>query len=1083
MARFVATLVIIVSVGIATVRAQSNPDLFQGMRARSIGPSGMSGRIASIDVVCSQPDVMYVGAATGGVWKSVNGGTTWTPVFDSQPVAAIGAVSIYQANPAIVWVGTGEGNPRNSASVGNGVFKSMDGGAGWKQMGLKGTERIHRIVLDPGNPEVAYVAAMGRMWGENSERGVYRTTDGGKTWQKILFVNAKTGCADLVMDPSNPKKLIAAMWEYRRWPWFFTSGGAGSGLYVTDDGGETWRKVTSEDGLPSGELGRIGIAFARNMPQVVYALIEATKSVLCRSDDGGKTWRVVNRNPGIAPRPFYYADIRVDPENENRLYSLHSDLQVSEDGGKSFSSIGGSSRVHSDHHELWIHPDDGSFLVDGNDGGVAISRDRGVTWRMVDNLPLAQFYHINVDMDVPFNVYGGMQDNGSWRGPSEVWENWGIRNWHWSEVGFGDGFATLVDASNTDYGYAMSQGGYLIRFNWRTGERKDIRPWAPEGVQLRFNWNAGIAQDYFDPETIYYGSQFLHKSTDRGETWSIISPDLTTNDTTKQKQRESGGLTRDVTAAENYTTIMTIAPSPVERGVLWVGTDDGMVQLSRDGGTKWTNVAERIPGEAKNVWVPHIEPSKFNAAEAYVVFDDHRRSNWSTLVFKTEDFGRSWRSLTKNDPTRATKDTNDLWGYALVLEQDPVKKDLLYLGTEFGLWISLNDGESWMKWTHGFPTVSTMALMVHPRDHDLVIGTHGRAAYILDDVRPLRTVTADVLGAMLHLFEVPPTIQHQVKQSSGYHFPGDAMFRGENRPYGALFTYVANLPKPKEAPAGEHPGASEARGGSAAAAGKEKDTLFVDIEILDSAGTVIRAFRGPAQRGMNRAVWDLRMEGWRSPRLGQREAEGRTRPRGPEVIPGSYTVRVKAGGQEASNAFVVNADPRSDVSLEARRQKLEMMRQVGQRTEVAAEAVDRIQKTRKAVQLVMDQTKGAKDSVSVGLRTSGEKLTAKLSKVSDKFVFDREGIQGIGRDPDNVASKLGSVMGSLGSSWDAPNETQRTHFRQAEKLLVEALADFNAVFGVDVPAYSALVGAEKLRLFPEELTLSIDWVRIRDGDE
>lgn len=1083
MVRFSTSLSLILAVVSTTLYGQLNPELFQGMRARSIGPAGMSGRIASIEVVSSNPDVMYVAAATGGVWKSVNGGTTWTPLFDSQPVAAIGAVSVYQANPAIVWVGTGEGNPRNSASVGNGIFKSMDGGASWKQMGLEGTERIHRVVLDPGNPDVAYAAAMGRMWGENPERGVYRTTDGGKTWQKILFVNEKTGCADLVMDPSNPKKLIAAMWEYRRWPWFFTSGGPGSGLYVTNDGGETWRKVTSEDGIPTGDLGRIGIAIARNNPEVVYALIEATKNVLCRSDDGGKTWRVVNRAPSVAPRPFYYADIRLDPENENRLYSLHSDLQVSDDGGKSFSTLGGGSRVHSDHHALWIHPEDGSFLVDGNDGGVAISRDRGATWRMVDNLPLAQFYHINVDTDIPFNVYGGMQDNGSWRGPSEVWESWGIRNWHWSEVGFGDGFATLVDASNPDNGYAMSQGGYLIRFNWRTGERKDIRPWAPEGVELRFNWNAGIAQDPFEPATIYYGSQFVHKSTDRGETWSIISPDLTTNDTTKQKQSESGGLTRDVTSAENHTTIMTIAPSPLERGVLWVGTDDGMVQVSRDGGTSWMNVSERISSQTKNAWVPHIEASKFNAGEAYVVFDDHRRSNWATSVFKTEDFGRSWRSLTKNDPTKTTKDKNDLWGYALVLEQDPVARHLLYLGTEFGLWISTNDGDSWVKWTHGFPTVSAMALMVHPRDHDLVIGTHGRAAYILDDVRPLRTVTAELLATRLHLFEVPPTFQHQVRQTSGYHFPGDAMFRGENRPYGAMFSYVANLEKPGPAPAPKQGEEGDDRMSAAAEAGKERDTVFVDIEILDSTGTVIRTFRGPAQKGINRATWDLRMDGWRSPRLRPREAEDRRRPRGPEVLPGTYVVRVKGGGEEASRSFVVSADPRVGLSMESRRQKLEMLKSVGQRLEVAAEAVDRIQKTRKAVQLVMDQTKGAKDSVSAGLRASGEKLREKLSKVADMFVYDGEGIQGMGRDPDNVASKLGNVVGSLGSSWDAPNETQRTYFRQAEKLLVEALTEFNAVFSVDVSAYSALVGAEKLRLFPEELILSIDWVKPRQGGE
>ncbi|MEK6756739.1 MAG: hypothetical protein AABZ02_11360, partial [Bacteroidota bacterium] len=617
------------------------------MKARSIGPAGMSGRIGGIDAVASNPDIIFVGAATGGVWKSTSGGITWKPVFDDQPVAAVGAVAIFQPNPSIVWAGTGEGNPRNSASVGNGVYKSLDGGSSWTHMGLDRTERIHRILLHPTDPNTAYAAAMGQMWGENADRGVFKTTDGGKTWKKVLNVNEKVGCADLVMDPSNPNKLFAAMWEYQRWPWFFKSGGPGSGLYVTYDGGENWKRISEDDGLPKGELGRIGVAIARSNPDVVYAMVEAKRNALYRSEDGGRSWKMVNDSRNVNPRPFYYADIRVDPQNENRVYSLHSNLTVSTDGGKSFTNITPGSRVHSDHHALWIHPADGSFLIDGNDGGVAISYDRGKTWRFVENLPLAQYYHINVDMEIPYNVYGGMQDNGSWRGPSDVWENGGIRNWHWNEVGFGDGFATLVDPSDPSYGYAMSQGGFLIRFNWKTGERKDIRPWGPDGMKLRFNWNAGIASDPFNPKTIYYGSQFLHKSTDRGDSWTIISPDLTSNDPTKQKQDESGGLTKDVTGAENYTTIMVIAPSPVQQGVIWVGTDDGNVQVTQDGGKTWTNGGDRIPDVPKNTWVPHIEVSKFDAGAAYGVFEDHRRSNWKTYLYKSENFGKNWTRLTK----------------------------------------------------------------------------------------------------------------------------------------------------------------------------------------------------------------------------------------------------------------------------------------------------------------------------------------------------------------------------------------------------------------------------------------------------
>lgn len=1042
---------------------QYDAALFSGLRARSIGPAGMSGRIASIEAVVNNPDVIYVGAATGGVWKTVNGGITWKPLFDSQRVAAIGAVSVFQANPSIVWVGTGEGNPRNSASVGYGAYKSLDGGESWTTVGLEKTERIHRIILHPSNPEIAYAAAMGQMWGENNDRGVYRTTDGGKSWKKVLFVNAKTGCADLVMDPANPNKLFAAMWEYRRWPWFFNSGGPGSGLYVTYDGGETWKQLTESNGLPKGELGRIGLAVARNNSDVVYALVEATKNALCRSDDGGRSWEIVNSSPNVAPRPFYYADLRIDPQNENRLYSLHSSIQVSNDGGKSFSTV--SRGVHSDHHALWIHPNDGGFLIEGNDGGVAISRDYGRTWRFVDNLPLAQFYHINVDNETPFNIYGGMQDNGSWRGPSDVWENRGIRNWHWSEVGFGDGFATLVDASNPSYGYAMSQGGYLIRFNWMTGERKDIRPWAPDGVDLRFNWNAAISPDPFDTKTIYYGSQFVHRSTDRGESWEIISPDLTTNDPAKQKQAESGGLTKDVTAAENFTTIMTIAPSPVQRGVIWAGTDDGNVQVTKDGGKSWINVVKNISGVPSGTWVPHIEASKFEAGTAYVVFDDHRRSNWSTYVYRTTDFGRSWTSLARNDPSGKDR----LWGYALVIEEDPVKKNLLFLGTEFGLWVSFNGGTNWMKWTNGLPTVSTMALIVHPRDHDLVIGTHGRAAYVLDDIRPLRSVSKEIFDKPLHLFEIPATYQHEVRAMNGYHFPADAMFEGEQKPYGALITYSLNIPRDSLIAKRERDSENEGDDRS-----ERQDTAKVNVEILDSTGNTVRKFIGPANHGLNRVSWNLRTDGSRSPRLGRPTGRQST-PQGPEVLPAVYTVKIKAGRVEASTTVEVLPDPRMNIPQTDRQAKFDMMQQVSQRLEVAAEAVDGIVALRKVIDAVLQEAGDRRDEKVKALRAEASRLRKKLTSVADLFVEEPNRVQGITRNPNTVAAHLGSVLRSLGSSWDAPTPTQRTTLSQAEKVLQEALKTFNTTFSVDVPAFQKTVESAELKLFKEHQPLEMDW--------
>ena len=815
----------------SVAQAQVDPEWFSSMKARSIGPAGMSGRVAAVDVVVSDPNIIYVGAATGGLWKSVDGGIAWKPIFDDQGTGSIGAIAINQANPDIVWVGTGEGNPRNSAGVGDGVYKTMDGGQTWTHLGLERSERIHRIALDPTNPDVAYLGVMGPAWSDGEERGVFKTTDGGHTWDRVLFANERTGASDLVMDPSNPNKLFAAMWEHRRWPWFFESGGEGSGLHVTYDGGATWKKYTTEDGMPEGDLGRMGLAIAHNDPRVVYALIEAKKSALLRSDDGGITWSTISDEPGVAPRPFYYADIRVDPANENRLYSLHGRITVSEDQGRTFRIVVPSQKIHGDVQELWINPDDPRFLIMGNDGGIGISYNRGATWRFVSNLTLAQFYHINVDMDIPFNVYGGLQDNGSWFGPSRVWHSGGIRNYDWTRVGGGDGFATFTDFGDTRYGYTQSQQGNLRRFDKVSGERKDIRPVHPDGTRLRFNWNAGFNIDPFDSTTIYIGSQFLHRSRDRGESWEIISPDLTTNDPEKQRSFESGGLTLDASGAENHTAIMAIAPSPVERGVIWVGTDDGNVQLTRDAGATWTNMVDRIPDIPEATWVAHIEPSKFEGSTAFVVLDDHRRGNWTTYVFRTDDYGRNWKNLA----------TDEIRGFAHVIEQDPIEPDLLFLGTEFGMYVSLNAGENWVKWTHGLPTAPFRALMVHGRDHDLVAGTHGRGAYILDDIRPLRELASDpgIADRALHAFEIPPAYQATMAEPLGYRSTGDAMFFGENRPYGALISYWS--------------------------LGSEDS---VTVEIADATGDVIRTLEGTNTHGVNRLAWDLRIERFRRPTLG-----------------------------------------------------------------------------------------------------------------------------------------------------------------------------------------------------------------------
>lgn len=603
-------------------------EVVKGMQPRSIGPGGMSGRVTAIDVVHSNPEIMYVGTASGGLWKSSSGGVTWHPIFDKEVTASIGAVAIQQSNPSVIWVGTGEGNPRNSLNGGYGIYKSLDGGRSWKSMGLENTRHIHRVVIDPTNPNTVYAAAIGSPWGNHPERGVYKTTDGGNTWNLILHTNTSSGAADLIMDPTNPNKLIAAMWEHKRDPWFFNSGGQGSGLYITHDGGNNWKKITDKEGLPEGELGRIGIAIAPSKPAIIYALIEAKKNALYKSEDGGFSWKMINDKGEIGDRPFYYSEIYVDPQNENRLYSIFTYVNVSQDGGKSFEMLmpayGVSNGVHPDHHAWWIHPENGNFMIDGNDGGMNITYDGGKTWRFIGNLPVAQYYHINTDNEYPYNVYGGMQDNGSWRGPAYVWKAQGIRNSYWQEISFGDGFDVVPDKDDSRYGYTMSQQGNVQRYDHVTGNNYGVKPTHPDPkVYLRYNWNSAIGQDPFNNSTVYFGSQFVHKSTDKGLTWKIISPDLTTNDPEKQKQSESGGLTMDATGAENHCTILVIEPSPIEEGMLWVGTDDGQVQITKDGGVTWSNVTSAIKGMPKGAWIPQIKASNKNKEKLYF---------WSTIT-------------------------------------------------------------------------------------------------------------------------------------------------------------------------------------------------------------------------------------------------------------------------------------------------------------------------------------------------------------------------------------------------------------------------------------------------------------------
>ncbi|HKI05415.1 MAG TPA: hypothetical protein VKK31_25770 [Thermoanaerobaculia bacterium] len=1088
----------------AFAAAPMDPDLLAGLEARSIGPATMSGRVADIDAVESNPDIMYVGTGTGGVWKSVNGGLTWDPIFDDQPVASIGAVSVFQANPDIVWVGSGEANVRNSVSIGNGVYRSLDGGKTWKHLGLEETERIHQVVLHPTDPNVAWVAALGQAWGENPERGVFKTLDGGKTWRKVLYVDPRTGAADLIADPGNPNKLFAALWDYRRWPWSMRSGGPGSGLYVTYDGGETWKRFTEDDGLPKGDLGRIGLAISRSNPNIVYALVEAEKSALLRSDDGGATWKKANEDQRTAERPFYYSDIEVDPAWPNRIYNLTARLMVSDDSGKTFDNLGRSREIHGDYHALWINPRDPSHMVAGEDGGLGISHDRGETWRFVSNLPLGQFYHVAVDMDTPYNVYGGLQDNGSWRGPSASWTG-GLRNSDWQAVGGGDGFDTRPDPEDSMAGYSMSQGGELTRWNLRNRESAPIKPPEPppgSGLEpLRFNWNAGLAVDPFTPGTIYYGSQYVHKSTDRGDSWTIISPDLTSDNPEWQQQAKSGGLTPDVTGAESFTTIIAIAPSPKQQGVLWVGTDDGRLHVTRDGGKTWTSVEKNVPGVPANTWIPHILPSKHDAGSAFVVFDNHRRSDFKPYVYRTDDWGKSWKSLA----------TKDLRGYALSIEQDPADRDLLFLGTEFGLWTSFDGGARWLPWRHGVPTVSVMDLAIHPRDLDLVVATHGRSLYVIDDITPLRSVSAETLAEPLHLYPSQPAMLIRSQRGGGVRGGGAGEFQGENRPVGALITFSLNtpgLPLPdagkererKEAervaareklqpatprtagPLKEDPPAPTPQAEAEAAGADRKDDKGpqVEIRITDPAGKVIRTFKRPATLGLNRVVWNLTRDPFRTPPT---DARGRPQmeDRGPTVPPGTYGVAVKLGDREAKGTVQVVPDPYTKTSEADWQTREAAVQRVGELQNALTDAIVRIGTTRKDIDLVLakldaqdkerTQQAGADaaksgdsrgDSPTKALRQSARQLQKKLSDV-EKRLYVPPTTKGIVEDL-TASSWIERAARAVSATWSAPTETAKSYVSRAETETRSVLADFNKLYAEDVPAFRQKVADAKVDL-------------------
>ena len=863
-----------------------------GLTFRNIGPTNQAGRVSVITGVPGDPFTFYVSGANGGVWKTTNGATTWTPLFDDQTFLSIGDIALAPSNPGIIYVGTGEGNPRNNASFGNGVYRSNDGGTTWTHIGLEDSDRIARIRIDNTNPDIAYACAMGHEWGPNEQRGVFKTTDGGRNWQRVLFKDTQTGCSDIDVNPTNSNEIYAGMYTYLRKAWHLRSGGGETALYKSMDGGATWKKLTN--GIPA-MLDRIGVAVSRSNPDIVYMISETLnyQGELWRSDDAGASWRVVNKDPQLSFRPFYYADIRIDPRDPNRIFALGGNLWMSEDGGRNFASL--PRDVHGDHQALWIDPTDPQRILSGSDGGFQVSYDGGRNFNVLNNIPFTQFYHVNYDMQSPYMVCGGLQDNGTWCGTTNSLASEGIRKNDWFTVGGGDGFFAVPDLKEPWRVYNDLQGGSISVTDTRSGTSRSIIPYpnrigsvgdAMANHKHRFNWNSPIVLGP-DGTTVYFGGEVLFKSTNHGQSWEIISPDLTTND--KSKQQSSGEpIVVDNTAAEFHCTILTIAPSKLDPNVIWVGTDDGNVQVTRDGGKTWTNVVKNIPGLAPNAWIPTIEASPSAVGTAYVAADHHQDNDYTAYFFKTTDFGKTWTRLNLNMPAMTT-------GWSHVMREDPKNKNVLYAGTELGLWISFDGGAHWASFRQNMPAVPVRDIQVHPRDNDLIVATHGRGLWIMDDITPVQHA-AEALSSNAALFDIRPATRWTVWNKDGN--LGQGVWSAPNPPAGAIINYSLK--------------------------GDARDAI---ITITDKSGKTVRTLRNlPRSGGVERTTWDLRYDGptggGRGGR-GARAAEGEEPAPaarggggrfggggGPFVLPGEYTVTLRAGGQQQAKTVKVEMDPR-----------------------------------------------------------------------------------------------------------------------------------------------------------------------------
>lgn len=994
-------------IGFSSIQAQeagidlTGDALFGSIRARQIGPAVMSGRISDIEGHPTDDKIIYVGTAGGGVWKSVDTGVTFRSIFDDY-TQSIGAVAVAPSNPKTIYVGTGEPWVRNSVSVGTGIYKSVDEGTTWEFIGLPESEHISRILVHPDDENTVYVGVQGHLWGKNEERGVYKTTDGGATWEKILYVDEGTGCADMEMDASNPDILYAAFWEHQRWGYFFNSGGEGSALYKSYDGGATWEKI--HNGFPEGILGRIGIASAPSQPETLYATIEAKENGgLYRSNDGGGSWELLNEDFSIKVRPFYFSRLVVDPNDPEILYKAGFNASSSKDGGNTFRDI--NSAVHSDIHDIWINPRNTNIVFLGTDGGVYRSWDGGFVFEMVKGLPVSQFYHISIDRAKPYNVYGGLQDNGSWFGPSASPN--GIENRDWVNVGGGDGFRTYVHPTNPDWVYCEAQGGALWRYNRKNYERKTIRPYPEtDDEKLRFNWNTAInlsAQPEKNPNRIYCGTQFLFRSDDMGDSWTRISPDLTTNDPEKLKQDESGGLSRDNSAAENHCTIFAIAESPLDDELVWVGTDDGNLQVTTNGGGSWENVVKNVPELPANTWVRFVEPSHFDKNTAYVVFDGHTQNDKTIYAYKTTDLGQTWTRIATPEqiPT-----------FSRCIREDFENPNLLFLGTENGLYVTIDGGIHWSQFTNNMPNAMIHYMEIQPDENDLVIGTHGRGIVIIDDITPLRQLTNDIIDEPVVFFETGP---FYIREGAGFQdFNGAGEYVGENANSTHITYYLA----------------------------KRHTFGKMTLEVLNDKDEKIADLIPSKGKGINRVDWDIQFER-------PKTAKGKTLARAAfatlTLPEGEYKIKMTKGKEVHEMMVTLAADPNTPHSAEERKLQHETALRLYDMTERLAYVVAMID-------LMIEKADAGVES-DPKLEKPANKLKEELNEFKATLVITT-GDNYTDTAEDQLREKIANVYGEVATYPGKPSTSQLettevldARLKEAESKLAaiqaEALSTFN----------------------------------------